>query len=129
MMTSITPKLSMRPINTSVNLLVCGASGCGKSSFIRAFVNMLSPEAAATSIESAEEKEESAAAESWRVSGIGPSVDPHAVLWPTAVEFAAVVGPLSVPEAGRELLYKLQVMAIICTALLSSIEYQLLFCS
>jgi energy-coupling factor transporter ATP-binding protein EcfA2 len=105
-MTSIKPKLSMRPITTPVNLLVCGASGCGKSSFIRAFAKMLN-QGAATSVDAA--THDDAAAESWRVSGTGPSADPHAVLLAGADEFAAVVGPLSVPEAGRELLYKLQV--------------------
>jgi hypothetical protein len=36
------PKLNMRPVRTSINLIVCGASGTGKSSFIRACAKMLS---------------------------------------------------------------------------------------
>jgi hypothetical protein len=47
--------------------------------------------------------------EPWMVSGNGASADPHAVLLAGAGEFAAAVGPISVPEAGRELLYRLQV--------------------
>lgn len=43
-------------------------------------------------------------AESWKVSGRGPAADPHAVLLAGADEFAAAVRPISVPEAGRELL-------------------------
>jgi hypothetical protein len=105
-MTSIKPKLSMRPISTPVNLLVCGASGSGKSSFISAFTKMLTCDAAAAP--SGGEKE-SAESETWRVSGTGASADPHAVLLAGPEQFAAAVGPIPVPEAGRELLYTLQV--------------------
>jgi hypothetical protein len=47
--------------------------------------------------------------DNWRVSCTGASADPHAVLLAGAEQFAAAVGPIPVPEAGRELLYKLQV--------------------
>uniref|UniRef100_A0A383VXV4 Septin-type G domain-containing protein n=1 Tax=Tetradesmus obliquus TaxID=3088 RepID=A0A383VXV4_TETOB len=118
MMPSIKLKLSMRPITTPVNLLLCGASSCGKSSFIRAFVDMLqiSDESAATATEEPGNKDVEAPEESCRVppfmtltvSGTGAAADPHAVLLAGSDEFAAAVGPISVPEAGREVQYRLQ---------------------
>ncbi|WIA34159.1 hypothetical protein OEZ86_012519 [Tetradesmus obliquus] len=118
MMPSIKLKLSMRPITTPVNLLLCGASSCGKSSFIRAFVDMLqiSDASAATATEEPGNKDDEAPEESCRVppfmtltvSGTGAAADPHAVLLAGSDEFAAAVGPISVPEAGREVQYRLQ---------------------
>ncbi|WIA14001.1 hypothetical protein OEZ85_002562 [Tetradesmus obliquus] len=123
MMPSIKLKLSMRPITTPVNLLLCGASSCGKSSFIRAFVDMLqiSDASAATATEEPGNKDDEAPEESCRVppfmtltvSGTGAAADPHAVLLAGSDEFAAAVGPISVPEAGREVQYRLQVYGLL----------------
>ncbi|KAF6262687.1 Septin-domain-containing protein [Scenedesmus sp. NREL 46B-D3] len=109
-MTSIKPKLSMRPISTPVNLLVCGASGSGKSSFISAFIKMLNPDAAAAAESAAggpgTKPEELKS--SWKMSGITPDY-PHAALsLADQRDKLATIGPISVPEAGRELLYRLQ---------------------
>ncbi|WIA17574.1 hypothetical protein OEZ85_014400 [Tetradesmus obliquus] len=107
-MASIKPRLSMRPITTRVNMLLCGASGSGKSSFIIAFTKMLHADSAAAAAAAEQPATEADDSESWMVSGTGASADPHAVLLAGSGGFAAAVGPISVPEAGRELLYRLQ---------------------
>uniref|UniRef100_A0A383WEA1 Septin-type G domain-containing protein n=1 Tax=Tetradesmus obliquus TaxID=3088 RepID=A0A383WEA1_TETOB len=95
-MASIKPRLSMRPITTPVNLLLCGASGSGKSSFIRAFTKMLHADSAAAAAAAAAAEQPATEAddsESWMVSETGASADPHAVLLAGSGGFAAAVGP------------------------------------
>jgi GTPase SAR1 family protein len=84
------PKISMRPITTPINILVCGASSTGKSSFIRACAQLLNPQGS------------SAAAALTSSTGL------HAVL-ADADKCATTLSPILVPEAGRALVYKFQV--------------------
>lgn len=95
--TTLKPKITMRPITTPINILVCGVSSTGKSSFIRTCAQLLNPQGASATA--------AAAASS--------TDDSHAVLMAGADDFATTLKPILVPEAGRELVYKFQVRA--CT--------------
>jgi hypothetical protein len=103
------PKLDMRPITTPINLLVCGASSTGKSSFIRICSQMLGAAATPTTSDSKVAPLEATPAAAAEAAGIGPAADPHAVLLSGAGAFSTVLPPIVCPEACRELVYSFQV--------------------
>jgi hypothetical protein len=107
------PKLDMRPITTPINLHICGASGTGKTSFIRMCAQTLSAAAASPTTSGTENPTAvpSAAAEA---AGIGPAEDPHAVLLSGSGAFCTTLPPIVCPEACRALVYTFQVGTLYC---------------
>jgi hypothetical protein len=99
----------MRPITTPINLLVCGASSTGKSSFIRMCTQMLSAAANPATLDSPSPSKVTLATPAAEAAGVGPGADPHAVLLSGSGAFATVLPPIVCPEACRELVYTFQV--------------------
>ncbi|WIA22266.1 hypothetical protein OEZ85_004588 [Tetradesmus obliquus] len=103
---TFTPKLDMRPITTPINLLVCGASSTGKSSFIRACAQMLS--AASSNLGTTSDSKAQLPSPAAEAAGIGAAADPHAVLLSGSGAFCTKLPPIVCPAACRELVYTFQ---------------------
>jgi hypothetical protein len=130
------PTLTMRPITTHINLLVAGASRSGKAAFIEAFADGLGAQIATTAHQEVNTSPKKAKNPTTPIrggsssdtkggsEGLFPSAPPAAASGAmtaasvsdpvTAFEldpnsWATRLQPLVVPEAGRELLYTLQV--------------------
>lgn len=85
-------RLSMRPITTNVNVLVCGPSSSGKSRFLRGCRQLLTPGNFTSQPKAAD---------------ASSADDIHTVLLEDSDKFASTL-TLEAPEAGRALVYKFQ---------------------
>lgn len=108
-------KLSLWPISTPINLLITGAIGSGKTTFIKTLTQKLCAASEATDgVHNASRASFLKSSVSLTGSGgTSNSSEPHMLLKDNPAALCTSLKPITVPEACRKLLYTLQVLLMV----------------